>query len=107
MSTCKLTGWSGGRFGLRIGKADRERLFFALRYRLEREGMDIVLPREAADVSVSVSETFWSTCPEFRSSQIGDWMKQRGDQPWPKGRPPKYRGELTSDGGRVTLKVSG
>ena len=109
VSAFKLTGWSGGTFGLRVDKAVRERLFLALRDRLDRERTDIVLPGEAGDVTVSVcvSETFWSTCPEFRSSRIGDWMKRRGDRPWPKGKPPKYSGELTSDGARVTVRVRG
>ena len=126
-----LTGWFGGRkgedgsyryFGLSVARTDRKRLFLPWKDRLQCEGLTIVLPGEVSDVSVSVNvkDSFWSTCPEFKSYKsredrgvIGDWMKRRGDcaqdgPPWPKGDPPKYIGELITDGGGpVTLRVLG
>ena len=39
----------------------------------------------------SMSGSRAAPCSEFRHSQIGDWMKRRGDLPWRKGKPPEYR----------------
>ena len=106
--------------GLSIARLDREQIFIPWKDRLQREGLTIVLPGEVNDVSVriNVKESFWSTCPELKSSRsredrglIRDWMKRRGDSaqhgpPWPKGQPPKYVGELITDGGGpVTLRL--
>ena len=103
-------------FGLSVRKADRKQLCCRWKDRLQREGLDIVLPGEAEDVHVSPNvfreKPFWTTCPEFRSPLIGDWMERREDRaehgrPWPKGKPPKYDGcKLTTDGERVTLRVN-
>ena len=126
-----LTGWIGGPrgqdgsyryFGLSITKSDRKQLFLPWKDRLQCEGVTVVLPGEVDDVSVSVRvlESFWDTCPEFKSTKsrkdrgvIRDWMKRRGDcsqhgPPWTKWEPPKYTGELNTDGGGpVTLRVLG
>ena len=74
MPELELSGWhnGGGTFGLKVlgGLEERDR-FLPLKARVEREGLDIVLPGEAGDVTVrvNVSETFGSTCPEFRSGR--------------------------------------
>ena len=121
--TLTLTGWFGGwkgrTLGLRVSTSDRKRLFLdrRLKNRLQREGLDMVLPEGTEDVttvSVTVSPSFWKKCPSFRSRQIGDWMKLRGDCAqdgppwWPERENPKYVGKLITDGGRpVTLRVLG
>ena len=67
MPELELSGWhnGGGTFGLKVlgGLEERDR-FLPLKARVEREGLDIVLPGEAGDVTVrvNVSETFGSTC---------------------------------------------
>ena len=88
----RLTGWRGGTFGLRVSTPDRDRVFVPLKDRLTG-GLTIVLPGETP-MPVNVTDTFWTTSPEFRSSAIGSWMKERGDCPWPHGAPPEYVGEL-------------
>ena len=53
-------GWKGRTLGLRVSTSDRKRLFLdhRLKNRLQREGLDMVLPEGAEDVttvSVTVS----------------------------------------------------
>jgi len=50
---------------------------------------------EAAEVSLS--EKFWTTCPELRSSAIGRWMLDLGVIPWAKGKPPQFDLEPIGD----------
>jgi hypothetical protein len=35
-----------------------------------------------------LSDSFWRTCSELRSAEIGRWLLRRRLAPWPKGRPP-------------------
>ena len=101
-----LTGWSSGTgFGLRVGAADRRRVFERLKKRMGGH-LRIELPGVDELVVVNVKGTFWSTCPEFRPAKIDMWMKGRGDRPWPDRRPPKYRAELLTDRGRIVLRVT-
>lgn len=108
----ELSGWhnGSGTFGLKVlgGLEERDR-FLPWRDKLEGECVDIVLPGKAGDVlveGVSVTPSFWNNCPEFRDSRIRDWMLERQVWPWPYRDPPKYIGELNTDGARVTLRVS-
>ena len=107
-----LTGWTNGtgNFGLKIARSVRDQVFGSLKDGArDRLYVSVKLPG-MAPVCVHISPSFWRTCTEFRSAQIGAWMKQRGDSPWPPGRPPKYIGEFrVSDsrtGGLPLLKVS-
>lgn len=52
---------------------------------------------ESLRLSLDTTSLFWSTCPEFRSPEIGAWMKKRGDAPWPEKEPPKYTAKLLMD----------
>ena len=38
-------------------------------------------------VLVSLSESFWRSCPELRSAAIGHWLFRNGLAPWPRGKP--------------------
>ena len=99
--TLRLTGWKGGAsgFGFRVA-ADSY-------YMLPRtmQHVCIELPSHAT-AHCNVTPTFWTSCPEFRSAEIGRWMTKRGDEPWPRGNPPTYEAELVrEDGGTVTIRV--
>ncbi|WP_292490840.1 hypothetical protein [Methanoculleus sp. 10] len=53
-------------------------------------------------VDVSLSEKFWTTCPELRSSTIGRWMLDLGGViPWAKGKSPEF--DLEPAGGTATV----
>lgn len=100
----RLTGWPGGTTGLRVDAESRQRVFLPLKPTLQR--VRVELPGHPARPLCDVSPTFWITCPEFRSAEIGRWMTRRGDKPWPSGNPPKYKAELVaSDGRTATIRV--
>ena len=91
-----LTGWNNGtgHFGLKIARSVRDTELGSLKVAIgERPYGTVVLPG-IAPVRVHLSPSFWTTCSELRSAEIGAWMKRRGDAPWPRGRPPKYLGEF-------------
>ncbi|MCE5338439.1 MAG: hypothetical protein LLF90_07135 [Methanomicrobiaceae archaeon] len=46
---------------------------------------------------VFLPETFWTTCPELKSSVIGRWMLDLGVIPWVKGKPPQFDLEPAGD----------
>ena len=98
-----LSGWYGGgksgTFGLRVSVKDRELFRGLTKVKLElpnSHGKSRRMQRE-------LSSSFWRSCPELRSREIGEWMSDRGDcllhklQPWPRGKglPPKYEAEIT------------
>lgn len=85
-----LTGWIGGMFGLRVSNADRK-LFFGLK---GGDTITLELPDPTTEVYAEIPPGFWGSCPELRANEIGCWMCKRGDWPWPKSHPPKYRAEI-------------
>jgi len=95
----KVSGWSnstpndrtGAGYGIRVQYKDRDRYF-----QRDWNSVEIVLDN-GESVEISLSETFWTTCPELRSSAIGRWMLNRGVTPWPKGRPPQFSLEPIGD----------
>ena len=102
--TLGLKGWQGGTTGFRVDADSRRRVLQPLKRTLRR--VRIELPGHAAQPLCDVSPTFWTTCPEFRSAEIGRWMTKRGDKPWPPGSPPTYEAELVmAAGDTVTIRV--
>lgn len=103
----KLSGWSNGQtsgYGLSVNRECRERVFKPLKGKLHQ--VQVVLPGHDVQPCCRISETFWTTCPEVRSVQIGQWMKNRGDTPWPPRNPPRYIGELVvGSGGTAELRI--
>lgn len=76
---------SGGGYGIRI-PIEYRAVFFNSQWkkiRLTLEG-DLTF-------DVNISESFWSTCPELRSIEIGKWMILRGHRYWPLRNPPKFK----------------
>jgi len=95
----KVSGWSnstpndhtGAGYGIRVQYKDRDRYF-----QRDWNSVEIVLDN-GESVEISLSETFWTTCPELRSSAIGRWMLNRGGIPWAKGKPPQFDLESIGD----------
>jgi hypothetical protein len=82
---------SGAGYGLRISQKDRDRLF-------DPRWREVVfeLGREAEATAV-LSESFWRSCSELRSAEIGRWLRRHNLAPWPNGRPPAFEVRQLSD----------
>ena len=109
-----LTGGYGGASkhnpnGFRILQGDRDRLFKGLKTRINREGFIIEFPSgEAPRLSLKVTSSFWrkERSPILTHTAIRAWIEQRGDAPWPEGKPPKYSAKLSTAGtGPIKIKV--
>ena len=87
-----LTGWQGGTAGLRVSADSRRDVFLPLRKTLRC--VQVELPGGASRVECRITPAFWRKCPQFRSGEIGRWMEERGDKPWPSWRPPRYNAEF-------------
>lgn len=100
--------------GFGISEDDRDHLFKPLKLRLSRKGVIIEFPSGksphssvvALRFSLPYTSSFWRDCHEFRSCEIGAWIKKRGDASWPSRKPPKYIAKmLTTDDGAIKIKV--
>lgn len=88
-----VTAWNNGSpnnktgsgYGIRISRKDRDKHFDP-----EWSGVEVELG-ENEIVDVSISNSFWDDCIELRSSEIGLWMLNKNDAPWPKYDPPQYK----------------
>jgi hypothetical protein len=69
--------------GVQVRAQDRDRFF-------DRSwtSAEIELPTTEV-ISVNLTRTFWTTCPELRGSAIGRWMLAAGIAPWTGLRRPK------------------
>lgn len=78
------TAWHGATYGLRISKNDRSSF-------VDRDVqiVQLFLPGVGDPIILNVRQTFWTTCPEVRSGEIGRYFERCGLLPWPKGRPPR------------------
>jgi len=94
-----VSGWSnstpgnhtGAGYGVRISYDDRDRYF-------QRDWNSVEVALDNGEVAeVSLSEKFWTTGPELKSSAIGRWMLDRGIIPRAKGRPPQFDLEPIGD----------
>ncbi len=94
-----LSGWQGATSGLRVDAESRRRVFLPFKGVLRH--VLVVLPGHGEQPRCRLTRTFWTTCPEFRSAEIGKWMENRGDKPWPRGNPPRYSAEFVSGSGET------
>lgn len=78
-----VSAWYGGTYGIRVG-IDNARRFF------DKSWAHIEVEIEGVFYRFNLSQTFWSTCPEFRGGPIPNWLKSQGLVPWPRGNPPKF-----------------
>ena len=99
-----VTGWRGGTCGLRVLSAGYS-IFLQHQRRLEQEALIVELPGTSAPLRINLSRSFWRSCPEVRAAKIGQWMRSRGDAPWPPGQPPRYRAHLDV-GEEITLRLN-
>lgn len=94
----KWTAWnsgawspSGGGYGLRVPKADRDRHFLPTWTTVELELLGTGRPEI---VIVNLSGSFWRRCSELRDQRIGRWLIAQGMAPWPHGCPPTVEIEI-------------
>lgn len=83
--------WKGATYGVRVGKVNAQRFF-------DRRWKWIDLEIDGQTHRLSLSPTFWTTCPEVRSAAIGRWLSRRRLVPWPRWRPTAVK--LMHIGGR-------
>lgn len=83
----QVTTWNNGSFnmagtgyGIRIPKKIRDTHF-------DTKWDTIILYIEDKKVSTKLKPTFWSTCNELRSKEIGSYLIKNGLGTWEKGRP--------------------
>ena len=103
----RATGWnngscsaSGAGYGLRVSREDRDRYFDATweQALFHLDGETVVIAR--------LSPSFWRSCSELRSAELGKWFRHHGVAPWPKGRPPEL--EIRPMGGnRFSVDIVG
>lgn len=86
-STMKVTTWNNGSFnasgagyGIKIPKSSRDQYF-------NRNWDSVVLHIEDREVEVKLCDTFWTTCNELRSKEIGLFLIRNGLGDWVKGLP--------------------
>lgn len=78
----RVTSWRGGTLGIRVGKANANKFFDRRRPMAEVE-------MDGKWVRFSLSETFWTTCPEIRGASICQWLRARALDTWMHGHPPE------------------
>lgn len=101
-----LSGWQGGTAGFRVLSESRTRVLE--RFEKSLRQVIVELPGHGKRPRCRITATFWTTCPEFRSAEIGRWMESQGDKPWPLGKPPRYRAVLVAmDGGSARIRILG
>ncbi len=85
------TGWHGGNvatplepagYGVKFAAVDRDAYF-------DNSWSDAILELDGGgSVSIPLSPSFWRTCSELRSADVGRWLLAAKAAPWPKGNPP-------------------
>ncbi len=71
MRKLRCTVWNNGGsgWGIRIGKE---------RNQLDKETKSLTIRLAKNIVTLPLTETFWTTCPEIRSSRIRDYFFEQG-----------------------------
>jgi hypothetical protein len=88
-----VSAWyGGGGYGLRILESE-----VSLYFRPEWTEVTVKLPDEPEPVTINLTESFWSSAPELRSSRIKAFFERHDLIPWEKQKPPHF--ELEPLGG--------
>lgn len=82
------TGWHNGSrredpagYGLKFVARDRDRHF-------DPNWSEVVVTLEnGPEVRLQLSPSFWRTCSEIRSAEVGRWLLEQGAAPWPASSP--------------------
>lgn len=88
----RVSAWhnGSGTYGIRVGKANRDRFF--------ESGWNSIEVEIEGDVhQFPLSDGFWRNCPEIRDPIIRDWLRQHFGLDWTKFHPPRF--ELIPQGG--------
>jgi hypothetical protein len=95
--TMKVKTWNNGKhnksgsgYGVKINRSDRDKYF-------SREWKSITLCVGTQNLEVQLSDTFWTTCSEFRSKVIGEYLIENGLETWTKGKPNELKLEVIGD----------
>jgi hypothetical protein len=88
----QVSAWKGGTYGIRVGKGNADSYFPK-----DWKGKTIAVEIGGQVFEFRLSETFWTTSPEFRGAPIKRWLAQKGLLSWPSGSPPGF--ELQPLGG--------
>ena len=84
----QVTGWKssrrGGTLGLRVGKDSAKKFF-------PRNWHSVQIELDGQLVTVPITKTFWTSCPELRSHFITEFLERHGLSPWRPGSPPKMQ----------------
>lgn len=97
-------GWHNGSepkeptgYGIKIDLKDRARYFDKA-----WESVEVDMDGDTT-TTVPLTPSFWRSCPELRSPEIGRWLLEQGAAPW-HGDPPSLA--VTPDGEqRFTVRV--
>jgi hypothetical protein len=90
-----VSAWhdGGGGYGIRVPE-DKISLYF----RPEWSQVVLHLPGESEKVQIPLSESFWGSAPEIRSSRLRTFFERNGLIPWTKNRPPHFQLEPLGNG---------
>lgn len=77
-------------YRLHIDKADMEKFN-------RSQGSVFVKLEENDYTEITLTSTFWTTCPELRGKKINEWIKETGLHRWKKGYPNKLNLKRIND----------
>jgi hypothetical protein len=94
----RATGWNNGShsatgagYGVRFSAEDRARYF------LPGWTKAIFDLEDETEVMVKLSPSFWRSCTELRSAEVGRWLLRGRLAPWSRGCPPALDVEHVAD----------
>jgi hypothetical protein len=100
----RATAWHNGGpptdaagYGIKFTKIDRDQYF-------EKGWTEVVVELDGIQANLTVTPSFWRTCSELRSAEIGRWLLNNGGAPWHRGQPPGIVVEPV-DGNRFTARL--
>jgi hypothetical protein len=95
----RAVGWRGGSaderspagYGIKFTPADRDRYF-------DPEWRSVVLElTDGPTIEVPLTPSFWRSCSELRSADLGRWLLASGRAPCPKDAPPEIAANPIGD----------
>ncbi len=93
----KVTTWnngnynkSGAGYGILIPKRERDKYF-------NRKWDRVKIHIEDTSVEIKLRDTFWTTCNELRSKEIGKYLLKNGLGVWEKWKPHKLTLEVVNN----------